>query len=51
MVRQQRGAYVVVECPSPVPPEVQLHELRAELRDLRDQVHDTAGRSRSWTSG
>lgn len=41
-VRQGRGAFVV-ERPSPVPPEVQLHELRTELRDLRDQLHDAGG--------
>jgi GntR family transcriptional regulator len=42
IVRQARGAYVV-ERGSPVPPEVQLHEVRAELRDLRDQLRDASG--------
>lgn len=42
VVRQARGAYVI-DRGTPVPPELQLHEVRAELRDLRDQLRDAGG--------
>jgi DNA-binding GntR family transcriptional regulator len=41
-IRHGRGAYVI-DRPSPVPPEVQLRELRSELHDLRDQIRDAGG--------